>query len=329
MSRRSRRSGFTLIELLVVIAIIAILIGLLVPAVQKVRASAARAQCQNNLKQIALACHSFHDTFKVLPPGVTYPRTINGTRENPWFYWSWMARIMPFVEQGPLFKIADTYARTTGSWQTSVPPYYWWPWGDFWAGYATAKPNPANAVVVPIYICPADDRSLSAFNTDGTLIVTFTSYLANAGAVGGNSAYNGGNTDTGVFFWRSKLKITAIRDGSSNTFLAGERPPSQDLNYGWWFAGAGWDGSGVGDVIMVAQATQYAQALGCDPVAYTMFKDGRTDNPCDQAHWWSLHDGGANFAMCDGSVQFIFYSANNVLPAFCTRSGGETVNLDQ
>src|SRR5438094_3050608 len=103
------RPGFTLIELLVVIAIIAILIGLLVPAVQKVRASAARAQCQNNLKQIALACHSYHDTFKKLPPGVVPRSGMPGAGNRAFAYWSWLAMIMPFVEQGPLYRIADNY----------------------------------------------------------------------------------------------------------------------------------------------------------------------------------------------------------------------------
>ncbi len=234
---------------------------------------------------------------------------------------------MPFVEQAPLYKIADRWAKN------GPGNYPWWPWGDFWNASPSSPPNPALSVNVPVYTCPADDRSLLAQSVTQQpyppITVAFTSYLGNVGSVDGLW-----NQSNGVVFWQSKLKITSIRDGTSNTFLVGERPPSNDLVYGWWFAGAGWDGSGVGDVLMAARATGYAASAGlnnggpCDPT-YTMFKDGRTDNPCDQVHWWSLHDGGSNFAMCDGSVQFIFYASDNVMPALTTRSGGETVNIDQ
>src|SRR5437764_160293 len=142
MSRATRRRGFTLIELLVVIAIIAILIGLLLPAVQTVREAAARAKCQNNLKQLAIACHSYHDVNGTLPRngnalGLANSHGGNGTgccglNNTP--RWSWIARILPYVEQDPLAKQ-----------------------GNIDLGNAnTAGARAAEAAVLPVLACPSD-----------------------------------------------------------------------------------------------------------------------------------------------------------------------------
>jgi prepilin-type processing-associated H-X9-DG protein len=107
--------------------------------------------------------------------------------------------------------------------------------------------------------------------------------------------------------------------------MVGERPPSQDLYYGWWFAGAGWDGSGVGDVLLGARSYGYAASLGCS-ANMVGFQPGNINNPCDQVHWWSNHTNGGNFLYGDGSVHFLTYTANTVLPQLCSRNGGEVVN---
>jgi prepilin-type N-terminal cleavage/methylation domain-containing protein/prepilin-type processing-associated H-X9-DG protein len=294
MTRFRRNAGFTLIELLVVIAIIAILIALLVPAVQKVRESAQRTQCLNNMKQIALATHAFHDANKALPQGVYYA--------NPYYYYSWLAQILPYVEQTQVYNMAQSYSKTTSN----------WPWGP--------PNNPALAVNLPTYTCPSDSRNLAP-QFAGGYFVAFTSYLGNSGTRDGGyntSAYNG------VLFWQSSIPLVKISDGTSNTFLAGERPPSADFWYGWWFAGAGYDNSGVGDVLLGSLETGYASALGC-PGSYVNYQQGNPNNNCDQAHWWSLHPGGGNFAFCDGSVRFLSYNVSNALPALASRNGGETI----
>jgi prepilin-type N-terminal cleavage/methylation domain-containing protein/prepilin-type processing-associated H-X9-DG protein len=323
MPSRRRRSGFTLIELLVVIAIIAILIGLLVPAVQKVREAAARIQCANNLKQISLACHSYHDTCKAFPPGV-----VSVAAGDPHFYWSWMAKLLPYVEQGPLGQQAEAWVRQSGG-------QYWNPWGLAAPGASPYPANPAFATVISFYTCPSDSRSLVATYTEGYL-AAFTSYLGNSGTgttfrpgVGFIIPTRYTSSTDGVLYAYSAVRLTDIRDGTSNTLLAGERPPSTDLYWGWWFAGAGFPPlyDGTGDVVIGAFDAGYAKGMRC-PASSAGFQPGDVNNECDQCHYWSFHPGGGNFAFSDGSVHFLSYSNNAVLPALSTRAGGEVANPD-
>jgi prepilin-type N-terminal cleavage/methylation domain-containing protein/prepilin-type processing-associated H-X9-DG protein len=304
-----RRRAFTLIELLVVIAIIAILIALLVPAVQKVRSAAARTQCTNHMKQIGIAVHNYHNVNKTLPMG-------GNPNYSSTYWWSWMAAILPYIDQAPLMSEATAWANNTSNWN----PFY--------------PANPVLGVVLPAYICPADQReSFACTNTSVTGVngpVAFTTYLGNAGT--------NGTSHDGVLYLGSHIKMMMITDGASNTLLAGERPPSQDLDFGWWFAGAGYDDSAIGDNVMATDDTTYPQVLwsmygigGLNgqpcPTSNIGFRFGTPRNPCDQTHYYSLHPDGANFLFCDGVVRFMTYDANNILIAMGTRNGNESVTI--
>jgi prepilin-type N-terminal cleavage/methylation domain-containing protein/prepilin-type processing-associated H-X9-DG protein len=328
MNRSTLRSAFTLIELLVVIAIIAVFIGMLLPAVQKVRDAAGRTQCQNHLRQIGLALHGYHDTYQTFPPA------LDSTVQRYW-YWSWLARVLAFVEGDTLWAAADAYAAQGDKVPFTYPSpnHYWNPWGNWSIASGPVNPdNPSFGTLEPLYNCPADPRTLVAQRVatgNGSSYwdrVALSAYLGVSGIRGDYTAPVGQNWN-GILYVGSKVRIADITDGTSNTLLVGERMPSRDLEYGWWFAGAGYDNSGTGDVVLGARETGYASDMGCTPnSAWVGLRPGRTDVTCDQVHFWSLHAGGANFLFADGSTHFLSYSADTVLPALATRNGGEAVS---
>jgi prepilin-type N-terminal cleavage/methylation domain-containing protein/prepilin-type processing-associated H-X9-DG protein len=301
--RRGRwfATGFTLIELLVVIAIIGILIALLLPAVQKVRDSAARTQCQNRLKQIGLALHSYHDVQGVLPPGLRIPW-------GPEYYRSWLYRILPYVEQENLYEWEQK--------STSIDP---------WDGTHLAFKT-----VLDVWTCNADTRTLLVETSYGYK-VALTAYLGVAGYNANRDPTKDIPAQDGMLYVDSKVRFMAVADGLSNTLMVGERPPSSDMWWGWWFAGAGQGNGYYGslDVVLGVQekhTTNYGPYATCthDPYPY---RQGTIDNPCDSLHFWSLHAGGSNFLFADGSVHFIPYSIElGTLEALSTRAGGETIS---
>ncbi|MFO0965951.1 MAG: DUF1559 domain-containing protein [Gemmataceae bacterium] len=303
-----RRKGFTLIELLVVIAIIGILVALLIPAVQKIREAAARSACANNLRQVGLAIHAFNDKKKRLPAargeyflpaaiaqgfgppgyGGLYPALAYTT------YGGWMVSILPHVEQQSLFK-AMSYSGA--SWN-----------GPFFANYN--KP-------VAAFLCPSDPRSAA-----GVVTGAFTDYL---GVTGSDNSVNNqvfGPTN-GVFDVSSTgVRTVAITDGTSNTLMVGERPPSADLFWGWW---------AVSDFDCLLSTNQlYAFYNGCSFPG--VFRQADLNSPAcggESNHFWSLHMGGSNWLMADGSVRFLTYASQPLTIPAATRAGGESVDLNQ
>jgi prepilin-type N-terminal cleavage/methylation domain-containing protein/prepilin-type processing-associated H-X9-DG protein len=302
--------GFTLIELLVVIAIIAVLIGLLLPAVQKVREAAARMQCQNNLKQYGLAMHNYHDTVNFFPPGGQLAGPNTGQAEN----WgddkgTWLVYALPYIEQDNLFKLIPDIASTVNPLGVArgIP------------AFATARPK--------IFRCPSD-----GFNPQWGV----SNYAGNLGpqclASGCNESNqvwcntlpgipaspdhgnDWGSSGIRGLFNRlgAKIKMSSVKDGLSNTIMIGETLPETHDHFfdGSWshFNGGNAHISTIVPINTRISPTIRTGSCGPDVVGGVTLQRDRNWN----FSWGfrSEHSGGVNFVFGDGSVRFVSQSIN-------------------
>ena len=254
--QRRPRFGFTLVELLVVIAIIGVLVALLLPAVQAAREAARRSQCSNNLRQIAIGMHNHHDTFQQFPAGY-----------NPDTGWAWGMALLAFIEQGALFDAA---------------------------GPITATMDLSNATRLKLvqtrlkgYLCPSDSGpDLNEVKTEpygASQRLARSNYLGLMGTISVDSSDDIGN---GVLFQKSAIRFADITDGTSQTFLAGERDYSAHR-------GALWAGT--------ARSWSSFRHSNVNPTYITSGLINGTHENC----YSSRHPAGAQFALCDGSVRFV------------------------
>jgi prepilin-type processing-associated H-X9-DG protein len=186
-------------------------------------------------------------------------------------------------------------------------------------------PHAGLSTVVPALICPSDDRVTAPQVSARTRrLVAFTSYLGVAGL--------NPTAKDGVLFQDSRVSLTDVTDGTSNTLLLGERPPSADFQFGWWYAGIGQRFTGSGDMVLGVREPNLQPIVSgskCGPGNYPFRPAEGFNDPCGMFHFWSPHPGGANFALCDGSVRFLAYAANPVMPALASRAGGEAVTAPE
>ena len=308
-----RRRGFTLIELLVVIAIIAVLLALLLPAVQKVREAANRAQCLNNLKQIALAAHNYHDAAGRFPLGAHLPvyvgdRPTGGT--NLW------VELLPYFEQDNLYKRWD-YADNRNN--------------------VAGGTNATQAQVIKILLCPSDPLPQTVVRLTATLASPWSWGFYGMSSYGGNAGQRSFPVTTrdGIFFFDSCVRLTDITDGTSNTFLFGERShrdPQFDIQQPFVYPGAGRIGQ-VGRWGCVAGNGCLGNVMLSTPVLidYQVPPGGDVSTLRDRmCAFGSGHVHGANFAFADGSVRFLSDSTPlTMLQALSTRAGGEVVTADE
>lgn len=291
------RFGTTLVEVLVVISVIGILASLLLGAIQYARESVRKSVCGNNLRQLGLACHAFENSHEHLPPG--YTSSSGGLQ-----YSTWIVSLVPSLEMGPLYSSIEEDHKNFGH------------------PFREPQLHRAFGQTLSILRCPSDASwpNQKAFPEYG--VVGFTGYLGVSGT--------DFKAEDGPFRNDYGTRFAEFQDGLSNTILIGERPPSRDRYFGWWYAGYGQNGTSSLDSLLgtkeINLGTRGNLACRIGPHAYG---PGNAGDQCSCLHYWSYHSGGAQFCYADGSVRFIAYDSANILSALGTIAGGEVVRSVQ
>ncbi|MBM4076410.1 MAG: DUF1559 domain-containing protein [Planctomycetes bacterium] len=297
MRSKHHRFGYTLIEVLIVVAIISVIVSILLPAVQRSREAARRVQCRNNLKQLGIALHSYHDTHSTFPMGYHWPL---GT--------GWTYHILPFIEQGPLF--SSFAVNTPSTWTSSI-------WRD-------GAPEAALKVPIPLFRCPSSTSPTALNNVNGISVRIPCDYLACASGnrtTDSSTSVNGVGAEglDGLFFRISRVRITHINDGTSNTIALGETfYESPEVDH--WAIGS--DDLGRRGIPDTSDASEFLGSLGVD---LNLFDD-QSSRDAIEISFKSKHPGGVHLLLADGTVRFVSENISSyVRKALGTRNGKETV----
>jgi prepilin-type N-terminal cleavage/methylation domain-containing protein/prepilin-type processing-associated H-X9-DG protein len=338
-----RRKAFTLIELLVVIAIIAVLVGLLLPAVQKVREAANRISCSNNLKQLGVGAHNYHDAVRRFPPGTNLPAALrlkDGTSTPgpivPRQSFSVFTALLPYIEQENIHKRMSFVGKGLLNEKTPTADGQAYAGSDSQYNYCDGPTSPG-ATIIPTFLCPSDAAVKQTVwkNHNDLFFFGANTYGANAGIV---AFFWDNMTQDGVFYINSRVHITDIKDGTSNTFLFGERNRI-DLTYGKLS-----NTLNNGQLVELQNRTGWAWANELGGFDY-LFGATRTkpinwviplETVKDRGFilqddrlmvYGSQHSGGANFCFADGSVRFVSdRTPVKTVQALSTRAGQEAID---
>jgi prepilin-type N-terminal cleavage/methylation domain-containing protein/prepilin-type processing-associated H-X9-DG protein len=295
------RSGLTLIELLIVLVILAVLAGLLLSGIQMAREAASRARCANNLKEIGLACHAYHDAAGSFPPGYRACHHPNPMATSPG--WGWATYLLPYLEQQALFQQIDHHLPIEN------------------------PVNGARETRVPVYLCPSDPGVPAVFPIADAAgnVITQAAPISYAACLGGGELDEIPGPKEGVFYRDSRVRIADITDGTSSTLLIGERA--------WSHAMAPWAGA-VNQAVLLGgpsnpwrTSPQAVYPSANFPLVQAKSINDAADSDGALDDYYSQHPGGCNMLFADGSVRFLRQRADSaVLFALGTRAGGEVVD---